>query len=371
MYDEQKDTYDQVDIRLFGFSKSTGSEEATDGSSEGDSDDKLALANAMLEEISDEESFKTAAVKYAAEADKDTYSEDSNTLLRGIQKSTVSSNISEDAAEWLFEEARQAGDKTVVETDDYVFVVYLTAPRYRDETNRVNVRHILISFDGEDKIIDEYEQMILNGEIDEEDVISVPTTEEASVEEVTDEYGQIVEPTTEFELNDDIKAAKYAIAEQLLAVYNHGDEDGNSTEELFATLADKYSDDTGSVSSDDNTSSSTGGLYNSVAKGQVVQPFEDWCYDESRQPGDTGIIESTYGYHVMYFISKNDEPDWKMTIRSSIADSKSESENDSVKEEFENTAVKGALFGWGYKKTSGMVEDYAKQIIANLASSSQ
>ena len=35
--------------------------------------------------------------------------------------------------------------------------------------------------------------------------------------------------------------------------------------------------------------------------------------DPARQPGDTGIIETTYGYHVMYFVGQDD-----MTYRDSM-----------------------------------------------------
>ena len=38
----------------------------------------------------------------------------------------------------------------------------------------------------------------------------------------------------------------------------------------------------------------------------MVSSFNDWCFDESRQTGNTGIIESQYGYHVMYFVGKSD-----------------------------------------------------------------
>ena len=53
----------------------------------------------------------------------------------------------------------------------------------------------------------------------------------------------------------------------------------------------------------DPGSKNTGGLYNDVYKGKMVQPFNDWCFDEERKPGDTGIVSSTHGYHVMYFDS--------------------------------------------------------------------
>ena len=47
--------------------------------------------------------------------------------------------------------------------------------------------------------------------------------------------------------------------------------------------------------------------------------FNDWCFDSSRKPGDTGIVETTYGYHVMYFVG-TDEPNWKIQVRDDLAD---------------------------------------------------
>ena len=37
----------------------------------------------------------------------------------------------------------------------------------------------------------------------------------------------------------------------------------------------------------------------------MVDAFENWCFDANRNPGDTGIVETTYGYHVMYFQGEN------------------------------------------------------------------
>ena len=34
----------------------------------------------------------------------------------------------------------------------------------------------------------------------------------------------------------------------------------------------------------------------------MVTEFNDWCFDESRKPGDHGIVETSYGYHLMYFV---------------------------------------------------------------------
>ena len=46
-----------------------------------------------------------------------------------------------------------------------------------------------------------------------------------------------------------------------------------------------------------------GGLYSRVCQGDMVEAFNDWCFDADRKPGDTGIIETSYGVHVMYFDS--------------------------------------------------------------------
>lgn len=46
----------------------------------------------------------------------------------------------------------------------------------------------------------------------------------------------------------------------------------------------------------------------SVTVGSMVTSFEDWCYDAARKPGDTGIVQSEYGYHVMYYVKT--QKDW-------------------------------------------------------------
>ena len=38
----------------------------------------------------------------------------------------------------------------------------------------------------------------------------------------------------------------------------------------------------------------------------MVTAFEDWCYAEGRKTGDTGIVETEYGYHVMYFVGDSE-----------------------------------------------------------------
>ena len=81
---------------------------------------------------------------------------------------------------------------------------------------------------------------------------------------------------------------------------------GAADEAYFAELATLKTEDPGSQS--------TGGLYTDVYVGQMVAPFEEWCFDESRQPGDTGLVRTSYGYHVMYFVAGEEQ--WIRAARS-------------------------------------------------------
>ena len=65
---------------------------------------------------------------------------------------------------------------------------------------------------------------------------------------------------------------------------------GEKTESSFAALA-------GDVA---GRSVSNGGLYTEVAPGQLVEEFDAWCFDQSRQPGDSGIVNAArLSYHVL------------------------------------------------------------------------
>jgi len=77
-------------------------------------------------------------------------------------------------------------------------------------------------------------------------------------------------------------------AEQILQQWK----DGEQTEDAFAALATELSIDEGSAAN--------GGLYENIVPGQMVDAFNDWCFDKHLE-GDTGIVETSFGYHVMYF----------------------------------------------------------------------
>ncbi len=81
--------------------------------------------------------------------------------------------------------------------------------------------------------------------------------------------------------DEKVVAEKKKLAEEVLAKVNNGGD--------FAALAKEYSEDPGSK---DN-----GGVYEIQPNGQMVAEFENWTF--SHKAGDTGIIQSSFGFHVM------------------------------------------------------------------------
>ena len=176
------------------------------------------------------------------------------------------SQIGQIFRDWVTDAQRTAGDMTVIpnetETTNEDGTTTKTVTGYyvvmfdgsTDNTfPLVNVRHILVPYEG-------------------------GTTGENGQKTYTDEE----------------KAAAKTKAEELLAQFTSGE----TTEDAFAALAKENSTDGGSKEN--------GGLYEDVYPGQMVRNFNDWCFDESRKPGDTGIVESDYGVHVMYFVGDSE-----------------------------------------------------------------
>ena len=176
------------------------------------------------------------------------------------------SQIGQIFRDWVTDAQRTAGDMTVIpnetETTNEDGTTTKTVTGYYvvmfdDATDNtfplVNVRHILVPYEG-------------------------GTTGENGQKTYTDEE----------------KAAAKTKAEELLAQFTSGE----TTEDAFAALAKENSTDGGSKEN--------GGLYEDVYPGQMVRNFNDWCFDESRKPGDTGIVESDYGVHVMYFVGDSE-----------------------------------------------------------------
>ena len=101
-----------------------------------------------------------------------------------------------------------------------------------------------------------------------------------------DENGDITYSDAEWEA---CRVAAQSLLDQYLA--------GDKTEEAFGELANKHSEDKDGKVTD-------GGLYANIVVGDMVKPFEDWIFDSARTPGETGLVKTEYGYHVMYFVKR-------------------------------------------------------------------
>ena len=161
-------------------------------------------------------------------------------------------------ADWVADEARQEGDVKYfkqTDTDGNVSGIYVVMFKGASDNNfpLVNVRHILVAFEG--------------GTAD-------PST------------GAMI-------YTDEEKNAAHVEAMKILKEWTNGE----ATEESFAALANEKSDD------GDGT---TGGLFEDVIPGQMVENFNDWCFDEARKAGDTDLVETEYGWHVMYYVGDSE-----------------------------------------------------------------
>ncbi len=89
------------------------------------------------------------------------------------------------------------------------------------------------------------------------------------------------------------KNAAKAQAEKLYAEFKAG----TISEDAFSALAQIHSED---------SNKAEGGLYEDVYPGQMVTSFNDWCFDEARKPGDHGLVETEYGWHLMFYCSDSE-----------------------------------------------------------------
>lgn len=115
---------------------------------------------------------------------------------------------------------------------------------------------------------------------------------------VCPEGGTVNETTQQVTYSQDEWDACLEAAELLYVSWKNGE----ATEESFAALANEKSEDGGS-----NTN---GGLYTGITKEtSFVEPFLNWCMDETRKVGDTDIVKTDYGYHIMFFAYT--QPQWE------------------------------------------------------------
>lgn len=256
----------------------------------------LAKFDAMAASQSEDE-FKTALVAYLTEkgeADPETKVNDAFTTL-------TKSNVSlAEAADWLFEKAddefvRTAGEVNVF-TDDSDVETDTESTEETEEATEVTYT-VEVYF-----------------------VVKAPYPNDA----LSKSTGHILIAFDSYETAEEAKAKADEVYAEYLA--------GEQTKDAFEALAEKYTDDSGV-------------FYDDITEGQMVAEFEAWVFDETRAYGDTGIVESEYGYHIMFFTG---EATWLATSRNTIVSEKTNELFEGYKTAYPVTANESA-----YKSVKG------------------
>ena len=163
---------------------------------------------------------------------------------------------------WLKHATREAGDQEVVaDTTNKTYYVAKFVGRKVDPSQAATVRHILLG----------YKEL-----------------KEIPADATAEKKAELEKENAEIEKYNKEQKEK---AEKLLKDWKAGE----ATEDSFAALVKENSEDTGSVNN--------GGKYEKFSQGAMVDEFDKWCFDESRKYGDTDLVETEYGMHIMFYVS--------------------------------------------------------------------
>ena len=248
-YEENKATYDSVDYRLTTIEAdlptepteladpveaTTAPDADTDGTATTDTTQDTAYQPSDAEIAKAMEDAKVLADDAEKTVAKDGEAHENE------KKSSVNYLISD----WLFDDARKAGDTTVITNDNsHCYYAVAFEKRYLDETPSADVRVII-------------------------------PTEDKTGEEILEEW-----------------------------------KSGAATEDSFAELCKKYTQDTSAVEN--------GGLFEQVTKTGMTEELSNWIFDNSRQAGDTVAITVSDTTYILYYIGQ-DQPEWKINIKNTL-----------------------------------------------------
>ena len=255
-YKANQKKYDYADVRYYSLAFKTLTK------NEGETDDALKARQkaendkliAAAKDIAAKATDENALVE-AVKAYNNS-KEDTTKKLIATSYDSLSTAVGADGADWAFAAGRKAGEVNTFAGEKSANIILVIKPAYT--SNSVSVRHCLVEFEAKD----------------------------------------------ENNVTDAEKQAANKIANDLLK--GLGDK---VTEDAFSKMVKENTADTASAE--------TGGLYENIRiSDSFVENFEKWSFDPARKAGDTGIVETEYGYHIMYFVSDNtDDIDWKAAIK--------------------------------------------------------
>lgn len=258
-YQEHADELDTFTYSQFTFRASVPSTDSEGNPVELTDGEKAA----QLEQLKTEQKALAEEVKAKLEsgADPEKLAEEYKDQLysSNLSGATAGTGLSYTPyADWLTDSARRSGDVTLSQRETDTAAYYYVARfegRALDQENTNTVRHLLVR------------------------------------------AGSGTADSTQAEYDEAEKKAQSLLDEWKA---------GEKTEDSFAALVTANSDDTGSASS--------GGLISGITStSNYVEAFRDWATDPSRREGDTELVKTEYGWHVMYYVS-SDEPVWRQNV---------------------------------------------------------
>ena len=255
-YNQNKNSFDLVDYDYVNITATAPTTDAS-GSTVTPTDEENAAAKETAKTAADAimARYKAGETLTAAAADY------SSIATAGSRNAAT--YASAPTTEWAFDTSRVSGDNTILNDDNYYYIVVFHS-RYRNDYNTVNMRHILFKVD------------------------------KTTLDSTSATY------------NDDLAALRQTALDKANDVLQQWKDKG-ATEDAFAELADANSDD-----------SASGGLYKQVYKDQMTTEMNDWLFDPARKSGDCDIVlTDSYGYHIVYFIG-TDEPYWKVQVKNTL-----------------------------------------------------
>ena len=252
-YEENKATYDSVDYRLTTIEADLPTEpteladpvEETAATTDTTATDGTAATDATASDSTDT-AYQPSDAEIAMEDARVLADDAEQTVAKDgeAHENEKKSSVNYLISDWLFDDARKAGDTTVITNDNsHCYYAVAFEKRYLDETPSADVRVII-------------------------------PTEDKTGEEILEEW-----------------------------------KNGAATEDSFAELCKKYTQDTSAVEN--------GGLFEQVTKTGMTEELSNWIFDSSRQAGDTVAITVSDTTYVLYYIGQ-DQPEWKINIKNTL-----------------------------------------------------
>ena len=297
-YEENQADLDSYEYRYCFINGQAASSTDEDGNSVQPTEEETAAAMAQAQSTADAmvaavvsgTAFNEAAVQVLDETAGEPYSDPEFNHVSDL----LGQNLDSFCKEWLQDDARQTGEVTALESSSGYYVVqFLNRERSEDTYQTINYRDILILSETTDTEIPVTDASAVTGES------TADTSEEATETQI------VSLPSA-----DQLAAAKDE-AQSLLDQWQAGD----ATAESFGELA--------SANSDNEDTSSNGGLNENANKNALPSDVSQWLFDDGRKPGDTTILEykdssdRVVGYRILYVDSLGDIA-WKYAATTAL-----------------------------------------------------